>query len=166
MITNLHSEVVPRKWGLSSLTPLMPAAILPVEKLLPSILALCHCHSFLSNTLQNMFRRNSKANYRHISTLTCINVLLTEVIYQYIKTQPTKINLTFINSSFTSIWHYLYFNPWDKNVIILVFPEVKLWQQIIWCPRQSYFKEIVYHSPWHWLRLPVTAKQGTGFISS
>lgn len=140
---------------------LMPAAILPVEKLLPSILTLCHCYSFLSNTLQNMFRRNSKANNWHISTLTALISLVNcsnISIYQNstYKNQPSIY--LFIHSSLTSIWHYLYFNPSDKNMIILVFPEVKLWQQIIWCSCQSYFKEIVYHSPWHQLRLPVTAK--------
>lgn len=138
MITNLHSEVVSRKWGLSSITPLTPAAILPVEKLLPSILALCHCYSFLSNTLQNMFRRNAKQMIgtlalvlASISLVNCSNIS----IYQNstYKNQPSIY--LFIHSSLTSIWHYLYFNPWDKNVIILVFPEVMLWQQIIWCSR-------------------------------
>lgn len=147
-------------------SPLTPAAILPVEKSLPNILALCHCYSFLPNTLQSMLRRNSKVIGTLellptlISLLNCSNIS----IYQKssYKNQP-NIYL-FIHSSLT--WHYLYSNPWDKNVILLVSPEVKLWQQIIWCPCQSYFKEIVYHSPWHQLRLPVTAKQSTGLISS
>lgn len=57
----LTPKVVPEKPRPHSSydTPIIPAAILPVEKLLSNILALCNCYSFLSNTLQNMLRRNS-----------------------------------------------------------------------------------------------------------
>lgn len=81
----------------SSDTLVTPATILPVEKLLSSILALYNCYSFLSNTVQNMLRRSSKANDRHIYTLFCFNLfVLTAGTLPIHQNSTYKINLTFI----------------------------------------------------------------------
>lgn len=101
----------------------MPAAILPVEKLLPNILALCHCYYFLSNILQNMFRTNSKANHRHISTFTLINSLINcsnIPIYQ-------KINLRFI---YFFIHHLQAYDTTSTSVL-----GIKMW--LSWYPQRS-----------------------------
>lgn len=78
-------------------TPVTPAAILPVEKLVSNILALCNCYYFLSNTLQNMLRRNSKANDRHSNTPSGIHLfVLTAGMLPIYQNSTCKFNLTLI----------------------------------------------------------------------